>query len=127
MEYANIVGLGIDIIMWLQLKVYMKLILLIYVMDVLIGYMKNTILRWIKKMPKAVLMKNIYIGYPESLYSSEAIQKDKYLSQMVIDVDKLPPITVIKLSDIEYSLSDGYHRISIFMYLNYKKIICNIL
>ena len=74
-----------------------------------------------------ILMKNIYIGYPESIYSSITIQKDKYLSQMVKDINKLPPIKVIRLSDNDFSLSDGYHRISIFKHLHYTKIKCEVL
>ncbi len=74
-----------------------------------------------------ILMEDIYIGYPESLYSIKDIQGDKYLSKMVIDVDKLPLITVIKLSDNEFSLSDGYHRFSVLKYLNYDRIRCEVL
>ena len=70
---------------------------------------------------------DIYVGYPEGLYSSEDIKKDQYLSQMAKDVKKLPPVQVIKLSDNEFSLSNGYHRFSIFKYLNYTKIRCEVL
>ena len=78
-------------------------------------------------MSKMIKIENIYIGYPESLYSAKDIQKDVYLSQMVVNVNDLPPIKVIKLSDNEFSLSDGYHRISIFKYLNKRQIKCEVL
>ncbi|KKM96851.1 hypothetical protein LCGC14_1173920 [marine sediment metagenome] len=74
-----------------------------------------------------ILMKNIYVGYPESLYSAKYIRNNKYLSQMVMDVDKLPLITVVKLSDNEFSLLDGYHRFSVLKYLNYNRIKCEVL
>ncbi len=80
-----------------------------------------------KKMFETISMKNIYVGYPEGLYTSEDIQKDKYLNQMVVDINKLPPIQIIKLSDNEFSLSNGYHRFSVFKYLNYTKIKCEVL
>ena len=78
-------------------------------------------------MLEIISMEKIYVGYPEGLYSSEIIKKDKYLSQMVKDIEKLPPIKVIKLSDNEFSLSDGYHRFSVFKYSNYTKVRCEVL
>lgn len=78
-------------------------------------------------MNKNILIENIYIGYPESLYSEKDIQNDKYLNQMKTDINKLPPIKVIEISDNLFSLSDGYHRYSIFKYLKHKKIKCEIL
>ena len=78
-------------------------------------------------MFETISIENIYVGYLEGLYSSEDIQKDKYLSQMVKDVRKLPPVQVIKLSDNNFSLSNGYHRFSVFKHLNYTKIRCEVL
>ncbi len=78
-------------------------------------------------MLETILIKNIYIGYPESLYSAGYIRDNEYLRQMAMDVNKLPPIKVIKLSDNDFSLSDGYHRISIFKHLNHKKIRCEVI
>lgn len=72
-------------------------------------------------------MKSIYVGYPEGLYSSEDIKKDKYLNQMVVDINKLPPVQVIKLSGNKFSLSNGYHRFSVFKYLDYIEIKCEVL
>ncbi|MFX1478324.1 MAG: hypothetical protein ACFFCI_09335 [Promethearchaeota archaeon] len=69
----------------------------------------------------------IHVPYPESLYSSEEIEKDEYLTQLVEDVLYLPPIQVIKLSEKGFSLSNGYHRLSIFKHLNYTKIKCEVI
>lgn len=68
---------------------------------------------------------SLYIPYPESLYSKETIESNLYLLNMKKNVEKLPPIKVINLGN-EYSLSDGYHRVSIFKNLNYKKIIAEV-
>ena len=76
---------------------------------------------------KTILLENIYIPYLSHILSSDYILNNEYMFIMLKDVKKLPPISVIKLSDSEYSLSDGYHRLSIFKHLNYKKIICEIL
>lgn len=64
---------------------------------------------------------SLYIPYPESLYSKESIESNPYLLNMRKNVENLPPIEVINLGN-EYSLSDGYHRVSIFKYLNCRKI-----
>lgn len=77
------------------------------------------------KMFKTIEIENIWTGYP--LYTSKDIQNDEYLSQMVQDVSKLPPVQVIKLSENEFSLSNGYHRFSVFKHLNYTKIKCEVL
>jgi len=66
------------------------------------------------------------LSYPEEIFTSNQIIDDKYLSQMVLDVNKLAPIGVIQLSKDLYSLSDGRHRLSVFKHLNYKKIRCEV-
>jgi len=83
----------------------------------------------VKKMStefKTIPMEDIYVHSCKDLYSSEYIKWDEYLSQMVRDAKNLPPITVIKLSDQAYSLTDGYHRLSVFKYLNYAQVRCEV-
>ena len=62
-----------------------------------------------------------YHDYPNSLCSNERIESDQYLLNMIELVEFLPPIEVIDLGGV-YSLSDGYHRVSIYKYLGLKKI-----
>lgn len=72
-------------------------------------------------MIKTINVDDLYIPYPESICNSERIESDQYLLDMIELVEFLPPIKIIDLGDI-YSLSDGYHRISIYKYLGLKKI-----
>ena len=64
---------------------------------------------------------SLYIPYPNSLYNSEKIESNTYLLNMKEAIRFLPPIVVIDLGDV-YSLSDGYHRVSIYKYLGLKQI-----
>ena len=72
-------------------------------------------------MIKSINVDDLYIGTPEAIFSKEAIETNPYLISMKQNLKSLPPIKVIDLGDI-YSLSDGYHRISIYKYLDLKKI-----
>ena len=73
------------------------------------------------KMIKTINIDDLFIGTPEHIYNKEAIETDPYLINMKQNLKDLPPIKVIDLGDI-YSLSNGYHRVSIYMYLGLKKI-----
>ena len=70
---------------------------------------------------KTVDMDSLYIPYPDSLYNNERIESEQYLIDMKNHIEDLPPIEVIDLGDI-YSLSNGYHRVSIYKYLGLKQI-----
>ena len=72
-------------------------------------------------MIKTINVSDLYIGTPESIYNKESIETDLYLIEMKKNVKNLPPIEVIDLGDI-YSLTNGYHRVSIYKYLGLKKI-----
>jgi len=72
-------------------------------------------------MIKSINVDDLHIGTPESIFNKEAIETDPYLISMKQNLKDLPPINVIDLGDI-YSLSDGYHRISIYKYLGITKI-----
>ena len=72
-------------------------------------------------MAEMIDIDSLYIPYPTSLCSNERIESDQYLLNMIELVEFLPPIEVIDLGGV-YSLSDGYHRVSIYKYLGLKKI-----
>ena len=72
-------------------------------------------------MIKTINIDDLYIGTPEHIYNNEEIETDLYLIKMKNNLKKLPPIEVIDLGDA-YSLTDGYHRVSIYKYLNLKQI-----
>ena len=71
-------------------------------------------------MIETINIDDLHIPYPDSLCSNERIESDRYLLDMIKLVEFLPPIKVIDLGDV-YSLSDGYHRISIYKYLGITK------
>lgn len=73
-------------------------------------------------MVETINIDDLYIPYPDSLCSNERIESDQYLIDMVECVEFLPPIKTIDLGNGIYSLSDGYHRVSIYRYLGIKKI-----
>jgi len=73
-------------------------------------------------MIKTINIDDLYIGVPEHIYNKEAIETDFYLIKMKDNLKSLPPIEVIDLWDGTYSLSNGYHRVSIYKYLGIKKI-----
>ena len=70
---------------------------------------------------KTINIDDLYIGTPEHIYNKEEIETIPYLIRMKENVVNLPPIEVIDLGD-EYSLSNGYHRVSIYKYLGLKQI-----
>ena len=70
---------------------------------------------------KMISIDDLYIPYSDSLCSNESIESDQYLLDMIEFVEFLPPIEVINLGDV-LSLSNGYHRVSIYKYLGLKKI-----
>jgi len=72
-------------------------------------------------MIEIINIDDLYIGTPEHIYSKEEIETDPYLIKMRENVENLPPIEVIDLGDV-YSLSNGYHRVSIYKYLDLKQI-----
>ncbi len=72
-------------------------------------------------MIKTINIDDLYIGTPEHIYNKESIETNLYLIKMKDDLKNLPPIEVIDLGDV-YSLSNGYHRVSIYKYLGLKKI-----
>jgi len=72
-------------------------------------------------MIETINIDDLYIGYPEHIYDKEAIKTDPYLIKMKENANMLPPIQVIDLGDV-FSLSNGYHRVSIYKYLGLKKI-----
>ena len=72
-------------------------------------------------MIEIINIDDLFIGIPEHIYNKKAIETDPYLISMKQNLKSLPPIKVIDLGDI-YSLSNGYHRVSIYKYLNIKKI-----
>jgi len=72
-------------------------------------------------MIETINIDDLYIGVPEHIYNKEEIENDSYLIKMKENVENLPPIEVIDLGN-EYSLSNGYHRVSIYKYLGIKKI-----
>ena len=72
-------------------------------------------------MIETISINDLYIGVPEHIYDKEAIETNPYLIKMKENVKMLPPIEVIDLGDV-LSLSNGYHRVSIYKYLGLKKI-----
>ena len=70
---------------------------------------------------KTINISDLFIGTPNALFSKVAIEKDPYLVSMRKNLKNLPPIEVIDLGNV-YSLTNGYHRGSIYMYLGLKKI-----
>ena len=75
---------------------------------------------WVNEMIKTININDLHIPYPDSLCNSKRIESDKYLLDMIECVHFLPPIETIDLGGI-YSLTDGYHRVSIYIYLGLKK------
>jgi hypothetical protein len=73
------------------------------------------------KMIKEINITDLYYGYKECIEQHlENINTDPYLQQMVKDINKLPPVSVIDIGF--YSLSNGYHRLAVHLYLGLKTI-----
>jgi hypothetical protein len=65
---------------------------------------------------KRINISEIYVGYEECLNDHlKNIHSDPYLKQMCKDITKLPPIKVIDIGFL--SLSNGYHRLAVHIFL----------
>lgn len=76
---------------------------------------------------KIIDISELYIAYPDYLtYQLNRIETDGYLKAMINNIANLPPIPVIQL-DNEFSISNGYHRLAVFISEGYQKIRVQIL